>query len=59
MSVFNSIGHYIAGFRRMRELARTERMIRSLPSEVQKDIGWPGAYEESRWRLSHHLKGRP
>ncbi|MGN6584227.1 MAG: hypothetical protein ACTHJV_11030 [Rhizobiaceae bacterium] len=58
MSVFARIDHYIAGFRRVRELARTERMIRALPSEVQKDIGWPDAYEESRWRIAHHFGGR-
>jgi hypothetical protein len=59
MSVFDRIGHYIADFRRVRELARTERMIRALPSEVQKDIGWPDAYEERRRRIAHHPGGRP
>jgi hypothetical protein len=52
MSVFDRIDHYIADVRRARQRARTERMIRALPSEVQKDIGWPEAYEESRWRIA-------
>lgn len=35
-----------AAYLRHRSFARTERMIRSLPSEVQKDIGWPDAADE-------------
>ncbi len=33
-----------------RENARTYRMIRSLPEEVQKDIGWPDAQDSRRIR---------
>ena len=28
--------------RKARENLRTYRLIRSLPEEIQKDIGWPG-----------------
>ncbi|HVW56663.1 MAG TPA: hypothetical protein VHC00_13350 [Rhizobiaceae bacterium] len=59
MSVFDRIDHYIADFRRARELAKTERMIRALPSEVQKDIGWPDASEESRRRIARIVATRP
>jgi len=51
MSVFRRIDRYIADFRHERELARNERMIRALPPEVQKDIGWPDIHEESRSRI--------
>lgn len=53
MSILNAFDHYLFGLRRMREIARTERMISALPPEVQKDIGWPDVYEESRWRIDH------
>jgi hypothetical protein len=59
MSVFDHIDHYIADVRRARLLARTERMIRALPPEVQMDIGWPEAYEESHRRITRHNRIRP
>ena len=59
MSVFDRIDHYITDFRRARELAKTERMIRALPSEVQKDIGWPDVSEESRRRIARIVATRP
>jgi hypothetical protein len=41
----------VAGFRARRDAARTERMISSLPPDVQKDIGWPQAHEDVHDRL--------
>jgi hypothetical protein len=41
----------MAGFRARRDAARTERMISSLPLEVQKDIGWPHPHEDTGARL--------
>jgi hypothetical protein len=58
MSILNAFDNYLVGFRRMRTIARTERLIRSLPPEVQKDIGWPGPYEENRRRIVHGNPGR-
>jgi hypothetical protein len=51
MSILNTFDHYLIGFRTRRDQARTERMIASLPPEVQKDIGWPRAYEDAHHRL--------
>lgn len=51
MSILNAFDHYLVGFRARRDLARTERMISNLPPEVQKDIGWPQAYEDAHERL--------
>ena len=53
MSIFGTFDRYLTSYRRLRQRVRAERMISSLPAEVQKDIGWPDAYEESRWRMSH------
>lgn len=33
-----------------RENARTYRLVRSLPEEVQKDIGWPDGQQSRRLR---------
>jgi hypothetical protein len=51
MSILNAFDHYVAGFRARRDAARTERMISSLPPDVQKDIGWPQAHEDVHDRL--------
>jgi hypothetical protein len=51
MSILNAFDQYVAGFRARRELARTERMITSLPPDVQKDIGWPQAHLDAHDRL--------
>ena len=51
MSILNAFDHYLVGFRARRDLARTERMISSLPPDVQKDIGWPQALEDAHDRL--------
>lgn len=52
MSLLNALTHAAAGWQIARNQARTFRIIRSLPQEVQKDIGWPDAYE-SRARDYH------
>jgi hypothetical protein len=57
MSILNAFDHYLVGFRARRDLARTERMINTLPPEVQKDIGWPQALEDAHRRLIHE-RGR-
>jgi hypothetical protein len=51
MSLLNAFDRYLVGFRVRRDMARTERMISSLPAEVQKDIGWPDAYDDVHARL--------
>lgn len=45
MSILSSIGRLAAEFSAARARHQTERTIRSLPVELQKDIGWPDAFE--------------
>ena len=46
MSILSSIGRMAAEFSAARARHQTERTIRSLPVELQKDIGWPDAFEK-------------
>jgi hypothetical protein len=41
MSILSSIGRIATEFSAARTRYQTERAIRSLPIELQKDIGWP------------------
>jgi hypothetical protein len=41
MSILSSIGRLAAEFSAARARHQTEQTIRSLPVELQKDIGWP------------------
>ncbi len=43
MSVLSSIHRLASEYHAARMRYRTERAIRSLPTELQKDIGWPQA----------------
>jgi hypothetical protein len=43
MSILSSIGRIATEFSAARTRYRTERAIRALPPELQKDIGWPEA----------------
>ena len=45
MSILASIGRIAAEFSAARARHQTARTIRSLPVEIQKDIGWPDALE--------------
>jgi len=51
MSILSSIGRIAAEFSAARARHQTERTIRSLPAEIQKDIGWPDALES---RIGNH-----
>ena len=46
MSILSSIGRFAAEFNAARARHQTERTIRSLPVELQKDIGWPDAFDK-------------
>lgn len=51
MSILSSIGRIAADFSAARARHQTERTIRSLPVELQKDIGWPDAiYSNNGYR---------
>ncbi|MER9326367.1 hypothetical protein NKJ26_22225 [Mesorhizobium sp. M0152] len=41
MSILSSLGRIATEFSAARTRYQTERAIRSLPIELQKDIGWP------------------
>lgn len=41
MFVLSTIGRLAAEYTVARNRRRTEKQIRSLPLEIQKDIGWP------------------
>jgi hypothetical protein len=45
MSILSTIGRLAAEYHEARVRYLTERSIHSLPIELQKDIGWPDAYE--------------
>jgi hypothetical protein len=45
MSILSTIGRIATEFAASRARHQTERAIRSLPIEIQKDIGWPETYE--------------
>lgn len=46
MSVISTLQSMIEDYIAQRERARTTRLVNALPSEIQKDIGWPGFYPE-------------
>jgi hypothetical protein len=50
MSILSTIGRLAAEYSQARARYLTERSINSLPVELQKDIGWPDAYETRRSR---------
>ena len=43
MSILSTIGRLANEYSVARSRYLTERSIRSLPTEIQKDIGWPDA----------------
>ena len=43
MNILDSVRAYFGSLDRRRRFYRTERLVRSLPPEVLKDIGWPGS----------------
>ncbi|MCA0278689.1 MAG: hypothetical protein LCH86_22065 [Proteobacteria bacterium] len=54
MSILSTIGRIATEFNAARTRYQTERQIRSLPFELQKDIGWPETYEsKTGYRVGH------
>ncbi|WP_378950342.1 hypothetical protein [Mesorhizobium sp. ANAO-SY3R2] len=45
MSILSTIGRIANEFSAARARYQTERSIRALPLELQKDIGWPEALD--------------
>ena len=47
MSIMTALSRLAADDRSARARQETERSVRSLPLEIQKDIGWPEAYRHN------------
>ena len=47
MSILSSLSRFAADYKAARSRYLTERSIRALPAEIQKDIGWPHAYRSN------------
>lgn len=45
MSMFDSIARFGAAMARARRNRQTAHMMRSLPVDIQKDVGWPAPAE--------------
>ena len=61
MSIATYIVHFAAEFAAARNRYLTERQVRALPLEIQKDIGWPGVAgrrEPGRHVVGSGLYGR-
>jgi hypothetical protein len=50
MSILSTISRLAHEYSEARSRYLTERSISALPIELQKDIGWPDAYESRRSR---------
>ena len=48
MSILSNLSRFAADYKAARSRYLTERSIRTLPTEIQKDIGWPDALAERR-----------
>jgi hypothetical protein len=48
MSVFEAVARYGAAIKNAREARKSERVLNSLPMEIQKDIGWPVTPQQKR-----------
>ncbi|WP_269929695.1 hypothetical protein [Aminobacter sp. HY435] len=54
MSILSTIGRLASEFSAARSRYHTERSIRSLPFELQKDIGWPEAFDSKTGHRRGH-----
>lgn len=54
--MFETLARYGASFKNAREVRKSERVLNSLPMEIQKDIGWPVTHRPKR--LSSNTWGR-
>jgi hypothetical protein len=54
--MFETLARYGAAFKNAREARKSERVLNSLPMEIQKDIGWPVTPRAKR--LSSNTWGR-
>ncbi|MBX3569165.1 MAG: hypothetical protein KF914_13970 [Rhizobiaceae bacterium] len=50
MSITTVFGRLAAEYANARNRYLTERQVRALPREIQKDIGWPDVYERNDMR---------
>lgn len=50
MSILSTLNHLAAEYRAARTRYLTERAILSLPTELQKDIGYPDSFDRATGR---------
>jgi hypothetical protein len=50
MSIATYFGRFAAEFAAARNRYLTERQVRALPPEIQKDIGWPDVADRREFR---------
>lgn len=50
--------HFVDGLRAIQRSRRNETLMRSLPDEIQKDIGWPDYLSSSDNRTRPFWNGR-
>jgi len=55
MSIATTIGRFAAELAAARDRYLTERQVRALPPEIQKDIGWPDVADRRESR--RHVLG--
>jgi hypothetical protein len=58
MSLFETISQYATAYRARRRRYLTYLEISSLPREIQKDIGWPDAFQGSSFRSGGTTRAR-
>lgn len=56
MQLITRLRRHITARRAALERRHTEFVVNSLPFEVQKDIGWPGFYPETRTETGTKVK---
>lgn len=58
MSMFGTLGRYGAAIKHAHSRSKSIRALNSLPSEIQKDIGWPVSQrDDPQAKLSALLLG--
>ncbi len=58
MSIISSIGRIASDFSAARARYQTERMLRDLPDDIRKDIGWPDALDPRTGHARLRVAGR-
>ena len=58
MSIISSLGRVASEVSAARARYRTERMLRDLPDDIRKDIGWPDVFDPRSGHPRLRIAGR-